>query len=172
MSSKKGKEKINYLIFLFLTTALIGGLFETLIVWALFNDFNIGGFMYGAWRPIYGLGGLLLYFATFKTKKNKLHVFISSFIICTFFEYIASVILELIFHRTWWNYAGYVLSINDRVSLAASLCWGFLGILFIHIEEKIKRAFYKVYNSKCRYIFICISILFIIDLYYSWQANL
>ena len=55
MKNKKIYLKILYLVFIFFVGALAGGIIEILYQIITSGGFKLGGFMYGPFRPIYGL---------------------------------------------------------------------------------------------------------------------
>ena len=167
LDSKKRYLEFLYILFIFFTTSLIGGLLESFYVWFRFGFFDIGGFMYGPWRPIYGIGCLLLYFITKslkETERRDLYIFTSCATICTIFEYLSSLLLEVIFHRTWWNYRGDLLNINGRVSLFTTIIWGFLGLFFVgYLEPNLKKGFEKFTKKQISILLFCLSLTFLVD---------
>ena len=166
-------DEVVYALFLFFISSLFGGMLESIYLWILSGNFNIGGFLYGAWRPIYGFGCLLLYFITKKKTRNNIKIFFSSLIYCSIFEYLVSVVLELIFHKTWWDYSNNFLNLNGRICLLNSIIWGFLGIIFIHfIEPFIKKIFNKINFEKMQIILKSLMILFVLDFILSLFNNL
>lgn len=170
--SNKFYDEIVYTLFLFFISSLVGGMLESIYIWILTGNFNIGGFLYGAWRPIYGFGCLLLYFITKKKKKNNLKIFLSSLIYCSLFEYLASIILELIFHKTWWDYSNNFFNLNGRICLLNSIIWGFLGIVFVYyIEPFIKIIFDKITLNKMKKALNILTILFVLDFTLSLFNN-
>lgn len=174
MSLKNKKRYLEnlYLLYIFFTTSLIGGLLESFYVWFRFGHFNIGGFLYGPWRPIYGVGCLILYFITEilkKRQKSDLFIFGICASVCTIFEYISSWLLEVIFKRTWWNYEGDFLSINGRVSLFTTIAWGFLGLFFLkYLEPNIRKSFEKFSLVEISFITFLLIALFFMDYVYSF----
>ena len=68
---KKICLELLYLLFIFFACALIGGSLEILYGLIVRGNFNLGGFMYGPFRPIYGWGGLILYFTSLIFSKNS-----------------------------------------------------------------------------------------------------
>lgn len=66
------KKDFNYYVFLFSILTFIGGILEILYVLVFKQKFRVGGFFHAPIRPIYGFGGLLLYFLPKKVKKNKM----------------------------------------------------------------------------------------------------
>lgn len=138
------KKNFNYLVFLFSILTFIGGILEILYVLVFRQKFRVGGFFHAPIRPIYGFGGLLLYFLPNKIKKNNSLLFISSLIICTIFEYISSYLIEIIFNKHIWNYSKFMFNINGRVCLFHSIIWGVLGIIFYHFIEPFINKLYNI----------------------------
>lgn len=137
------KVNFNYLIFLFSILTFIGGILEISYVIIFKNRFSVGGFFHAPIRPIYGFGGLLLYLLPKKLKSNNILLFISSFIVCTIFEYLSSFLIEIIFDKVLWNYSKFAFNINGRICLQHSIIWGFLGVIFYHFIEPF---IFKLYN--------------------------
>ena len=90
----------------------------------------------------------------------------------TIFEYIASVVLEDLFGLRWWDYTNEVFNFQGRISLAFSLAWGIIGILFVEklhpfVKSKIEKLTNKISTNKqiiLLYIFlIIISIDFVLS---------
>ena len=171
--NKKFFQKLIYILFLFFITAILGEMMETIYVFLLFQKFDIGGFMYGPWRPIYGFGCLLLYFITRKVKGGNLAIFFQCFFICSIFEYLSSYFLELIFNRTWWDYSHLFLNLNGRICLYHSLIWGSLGILFLkYIEPFLLKIFQKIDFKKMTIFITILFFLYQIDGLFSWLRNI
>lgn len=166
-------KKFLYLLFLFFICSLLGGVIEVIYQILTRGTFKLGGFLYGPFRPIYGLGCILLYFIGRKFNKNLITIFISSLIICSLFEYVSSFILELIFNRTWWDYAGFILNINGRICLTISICWGILGVIFILYLEPILNKLYNKLNKKILVMILgLIFIEYAIDIIFSLIKHL
>lgn len=170
---KKSLKKIMYIVFIFCISSLIGSLIEILYQIVMRGSFKVGGFLYGPFRPIYGLGSLLLYFIGKKFNKNIFTIFISSLIICSMFEYLSSVILELVFNRLWWDYSSFFLNINGRICLSICICWGILGLIFTKFLEPILHKIYDKLNKKALLlILIVILVIFSIDTTFSIMKHL
>ncbi len=54
-------------------------------------------------------------------------------VIFTIFEYMVSLIFELIFGIRWWDYTNEFLNLHGRVCLVFSLLWGIGGVIFVKI---------------------------------------
>ena len=58
----------------------------------------------------------------------------------TIFEYVVSVVLESLFGLRWWDYTGEPFNFQGRISLAFSIAWGIIGVIFVDkIHPFIKR---------------------------------
>lgn len=92
--------------------------------------------MYGPICPIYGFGAIILILINDLISKKSNSIIIKAIamtIIFTIFEYIVSLVFELIFRIRWWDYTNEFLNINGRVCLMFSLLWGIGTIIFIKI---------------------------------------
>ena len=78
----------------------------------------------------------------FKKDKNKFvwKVFFASVILCGIVEYFSSLFMELAFNTRWWDYTGEPFNFQGRISLAFSIAWGIIGVIFVDkIHPFIKR---------------------------------
>ena len=101
------------------------------------------GFLNGPYLPIYG-SGALLDVVILGNIKNPVILFISSAVITCSLEFLASVILERIFHIRWWDYNDFKFNvkgkeidvgkfnIQGRICLVGALAFGTLSILLVH----------------------------------------
>lgn len=92
-------------------------------------------------------------------------------VVATALEYVTAVLMESIFHTTWWDYSDNRFNFQGRICLGASLGWGFLTVLLFRIlhpmVEKIV-ALYPVYIGK---IAVCVfSVTYVVDFCYSAAA--
>ena len=165
-------QEIIYLIYLFLVGSLVGGLFESFYLWFLKGTFNIGGFLFGPLRPIYGFGSLFLYLIGKKSKNKNSIIFINSLLICSLFEYLSGYFLELIFNKTWWDYSMEPFNLHGRISLLNSVIWGILGIVFIKfIEPFLKKVYMKINSNLLEKVLKFSVILFMLDFMFSLYNN-
>ena len=129
------KEKM---IFYFVLYSFIGWCLETIYAYIVFKHFVKRGFLYGPICPIYGFGAILLILNLKNIKEeNKIAKFLSSMILFSIFEYIASFVLEIIFHQRWWDYSNEFMNIEGRICLMFSIIWGIIGVLFVDFFHPI-----------------------------------
>ena len=130
-------NSLGYMTFLFIFLSIIGGILEISYMLIIEQRFVVGGFFDAPIRPIYGFGGLFLYILPQILKKNAIILFMSSFVVCSMFEYFTSFFLEVVFNRVIWDYSNFIFNVNGRICLIHSIIWGFLGIIFYHLVEPL-----------------------------------
>ena len=144
------KEKIILYFFIY---AFIGWCLETFYAFTVFGHFVKRGFLFGPICPIYGFGAVLLIINLSKIKGNNFKKFIVAMLVFSAFEFIASWILEVVFHQRWWDYSDAIFNIQGRICLSFSLLWGIIGVLFanfIHpfikgkVDKGVSRSTLKV----------------------------
>lgn len=67
------------------------------------------------------------------SQKNDRWTFIGGFVFGGAFEYICSVITELMFGRTFWDYSHMPFNINGRTNLLFCFFWGIIGVIWIKV---------------------------------------
>ena len=139
IETKQLTEKQKLLSYFF-TYSFLGWILETVFCVLTLGVFNKRGFLYGPVCPIYGFGAILLIECLKKIKTNSFGKFFISMIAFTIFEYVVSVVLESLFGLRWWDYTGEPFNFQGRISLAFSIAWGIIGVIFVDkIHPFIKR---------------------------------
>lgn len=155
------KKLFFYIVSLFVVGALFGFIFESLLISIKEKRFiTKPGLWHSGIKPIYGIGILLstLIFYSFKDK-NVLIIFVGSIIICTVFEYFASVFQEYVLHTSTWSYDG------KRIDVVASFTWGILSSVWIKYGLDIfNSVFNKMYTNKFRIVIILVFLFLIFDI--------
>lgn len=70
-------------------------------------------------------------------------------IVFSVFEFLASWILEIVFHQRWWDYSDAMFNIGGRICLSFSIVWGLAGVIFsnfLHpfMEKKTEKILNKI----------------------------
>lgn len=91
------------------------------------------GFINGPFCPIYGTGALLILLALKPVSDSILLLFLGGFVIATVVEYLIGLILEKLFHATWWDYSQKPFNIKGRVCLERSVEWGVLTAFVMRV---------------------------------------
>lgn len=124
---KSTKDKILEYLLYFFVYSFLGWIIETIYAIFVHGYFVKRGFLYGPICPIYGFGAVALILLTKKIYKKPFIKFLIATIAFTLFEYVVSVILEILFGLRWWDYSDDFLNIQGRISLIYSLFWGLIG---------------------------------------------
>jgi len=174
--TKRNWIKIDYkrdysfwtIVLLFFAYSLSGYIWE--VFYTLVNEGLLvnRGTMTGPWLPIYGVGGMIVIVILKPLRKNPLLMFFGSFVGCGVLEYLASWLLEILFHTKWWDYQGYFLNINGRVCLEGLFVFGLAGVAFTYIiTPLLDNLFSKIKMPAKKYIGIALLAVFAIDLIFS-----
>ena len=149
--------KVQKMIYCFFIYSFIGWLLETVYCFILFGQIHNRGFLFGPFCMMYGFAAVALVLLFEKTKINHFTKFLICFICFTIFEYLVSLVLEMIFGLRWWDYSndaviGYVRSVLEmvfgsysiqyfdiilnfqgRISIVYSVVWGTIGVLLLDV---------------------------------------
>lgn len=100
------------------------------------NDNFNSGILYGPWTFIYGIGALLVVFLNkflkqyhLKKWKEVLLFYIGITILMTLVEFGGGMLIESIFHRTYWDYTNMRFNYGKYICLEVSLLWGVLATM-------------------------------------------
>ena len=88
------------------------------------------------WINIYAIGAVMIFFLTYKKRKNPLYIFLVSMISTGILEYIGGWFMEHIMNTKCWDYTSEILSfgnINGYVCLRSILIFGISSLLLIYI---------------------------------------
>ena len=93
------------------------------------------GFINGPFCPISGTGALLILLALEPVSDSIPLLFLGGFVIATVVEYLIGLILEKLFHATWWDYSKKPFNIKGRVCLERSVEWGVLATFVMRVVQ-------------------------------------
>ncbi|MDF2538232.1 MAG: hypothetical protein K0S76_1253 [Herbinix sp.] len=157
----------------FIIYSYIGWLYETMYCSFTSGKFVNRGFLYGPVCPIYGASILLMILLTGRCR-NAMSLFLSCALIASVLEYVASIGMELVYGRRWWDYSDKFLNINGRICLGAAVLFGVCGVVIVrYLHPLIIR--YMEHNfttNMIRKINVCLLALFIFDNLVSIQMSL
>lgn len=155
----------------------MGWCLETIYAIAVLGHFVKRGFLFGPICPIYGFGAILLILTLKNVKGKNITKFLVAMIAFSIFEFIASWILEILFHQRWWDYSNAFLNIQGRVCLSFSIVWGIIGVLFINylhpfVEKQTEKLLRKISFPLQRTMIYLLTIILIVDVVFSSVKNL
>ena len=159
-----------YYFLLFMFYSIVGWTMEVIAVGIEKKKFINRGFFIGPYCPIYGFSAVMMILILGRYHDDPFALFILALVICTFFEYITSVIMEKLFKARWWDYSEKTFNINGRVCLENSVIFGVLGCaLIIIVNPFITNILSHVPNSTIDIFSGILLALFLIDNVFSFK---
>ncbi len=121
------------MIWVFLITALIGDLVETVFVGLRTGHWmNRSSLIFGPFSVVWGFGAILLTALLHRlAEKRTLFVFLGGCVIGGVYEYSMSVFSEVFLHTTFWDYSNMPGNIGGRTNLLFCFFWGLLGLVWV-----------------------------------------
>lgn len=169
---------LQTLIGIFCLIIVLAGIFGFLYEY-IFYYFNGGmkefywrGSNFLPWINIYATGALMVYFLTYKYRKNPLKVFIISFFACGILEYFSGLGMYIIGDGLrCWDYNQEILNfgnIGGFVCLRSALFFGLSSLLLIYGMVPMCFCLAKKMNKKV-FLFISITLcsIILIDEFYN-----
>lgn len=127
--ARNEQHSFDFYVLLFFLLAFIGWLWEVGIYLVIEQRFINRGIYRGPYLPIYGVGGILLYWILHRLYKHPVWTFFLSALICSVVEYATSVFLEWKWGVRWWDYSGYAINLDGRICLIGAIAFGAGGTL-------------------------------------------
>ena len=99
-----------------------------------------------------------------KVPVTPIAIFLSVLVIASVIEYAASFIMELLFHKRWWDYSKDLINLNGRISLRNSSCLALGATCLIYIVYPLLKKFVPKIPIKVQKILsISLLIIFCVD---------
>ena len=138
------------LFWIFFVGCFLGVVIETLYCLVTRHHFESRqGLIYGPFNLVYGVGALAMTLGLYWLRgKRDLWVFLGGFVIGSAFEYICSLVQELLFGTVSWKYDHMPLNLNGRINVLYSMFWGILALLWVkNLFPLMTRLIEKIPNS-------------------------
>lgn len=161
--------------FLFLSSSVIGCLFEMGVVWlgtgVLMSRSSL---LYGAVSIVWGLGALLMTLILFPLKRyGPWAVFAGGAVLGGGFEYLTSLFLELVYHRLFWDYSHLPFNLDGRTNLLYAAFWGLAGVVWIYwLAPQLLRVLEKTSGQGGQAVATGLAVLLAADMFLSTAAFL
>ena len=159
-----------YYVNVFFIFSFIGFLFENVLNIFTNDNFN-SGVLYGPWTFIYGIGVLLMvivykFLQQFHLKKWKEVVlfYIIITIVMTLVEFAGGMLIETIFHHTYWDYTNMRFNYGKYICLEVSLAWGLLSTFITYLVLPFIN---KIEKKIPWFVSVGLIILFIVDIIFT-----
>jgi uncharacterized membrane protein len=123
------------LVWVFFITAFAGDLIETVFirltkgVWM-----SRSSVLYGPFSVVWGIGATLLTALLYRlADRNDRYIFVWGVLIGGTYEYMASLILEIVLGTRFWDYSALPFNLHGRINLLYCMFWGVLALVWIKI---------------------------------------
>lgn len=122
-----------HMFWLFFTASVAGCIIEVLFAYVRYGSLQSRvGVVYGPFNQIYGLAAIVIVLLIHKIFGEKyIHLFLVSGVIGAAFEFVSSLMQQLLLGSVSWDYSAHPLNIFGRTSLIYSVYWGLLGYFLI-----------------------------------------
>lgn len=131
-------KRIMRIVIEFTVCALCGWLYEEGLELAVYHAYSDRGVLHLPLLPIYGFGGLLLVLL-YRKHDSAPFVFVTSTLVTTLLELLASYLLERVLGWIPWDYSAWALNFEGRISLFSSLIFGGLALLLVKAVHPLCR---------------------------------
>lgn len=128
---------IYQLLWIFFFYSFIGWCGEAVQAAVHRHKFVNRGFVSGPLCPVYGFGAVAGAVFLPELEDNLFFLFLGGLIVTTFVEYLTGRVLELIFHKKWWDYSDQRFQIDGYVCLKTSFLWGLGSVLMICVLDPV-----------------------------------
>ena len=122
---------IYQLLWIFFVYSFIGWCGEAAMAAVRRHKFVNRGFVSGPLCPVYGAGAAAVAVFLPELRDRLFFLFLGGMIVTTFVEYLTGRLLELIFHRKWWDYSGEKFNLDGYVCLKNTAVWGLCSVHMI-----------------------------------------
>lgn len=162
------------LILFFFLFSIIGWLWEVFYFYEGDHVLVNRGFFVGPWLPIYGTGGVLILLLLKHYFHKPLLLFFLIAALCGVVEYITSWLMEILFHRKWWDYSDYTFQIQGRISLVGLVFFGLGGLFLVYVLAPRLNQLIQCMGMHTRKLLCAVlMIIFALDVVYSfWNPNM
>lgn len=151
---------INWLVIY----SFLGWVWETTYVSIRQGRFVNRGFIEGPLCTIYGFGAVAVYLILQPLESSTLALFAGGLVVATVLEYFTAVLMESIFHTTWWDYSKDPYNFQGRICLRASLGWGGFSVLLFRVLHPMVEYVVALYPRIAGQWSVCvIGIVYIFD---------
>lgn len=155
----------------FIIYSFFGWVWETSYVSLKEGEYINRGFINGPFCTIYGAGAISVYLILKPVEQNLLLLFLGGIVVATVLEYFTAVLMESIFHTSWWDYSDKKFNFQGRICLGASLGWGFFTVGLFRILHPVVEDIVAMYPVYIGEIGICvIGAGYLVDFCYSASA--
>lgn len=131
------------------------------------------GFVNGPLCTIYGVGAVSVYLILRPLKDKLILLYLGGAVLATVLEYVTSVLMERLFHTSWWDYSDKKWNFQGRICLGSSLTWGLFTLLMFWVFQPFVEVIVGLFDVATGKAMIMIStILYLVDFTFATMGAL
>lgn len=158
-----GVDLYHILAWLYLYSFL-GWLWESAYVSVKEKKLVNRGYITGPLCTIYGVGAVGVFLILRPLQGNWIALYFGGVIVATVLEYITAVIMEGLFHTSWWDYSNKKFNFQGRICLGSSAAWGlFTLIMFAVLQPFVEMIVGWFTISVGKIVLITVTVLYAVD---------
>lgn len=158
---------MNYLIIY----SVVGWIWESCYMSVLERKIVNRGYVTGPVCTIYGVGAIALYLLLRPFAGNHVVLFFVGAFVATVLEYVTAVVMEGIFHTSWWDYTDQKFNYNGRICLSSTIAWGAASVLlFTVLQPTVDRVVALYPESVGRIAVIICAVVYAVDFTFATIA--
>ena len=151
--------------------SFFGWVWETCYVSVKSGKFVNRGLTKGPLCTIYGFGAVSVYVILRPFSDNLLYLYLGGVVVATALEYVTAVLMESIFHTSWWDYSDNKFNFQGRICLGASLGWGAFTVILFKVLHPLVESIVILYPVYVGEIGTCvIGVGYVVDFVFSAAA--
>ena len=155
----------------FFIYCFLGWVWETLYVSLKEGEYINRGFVNGPVCTIYGFGAVSVYLILKPLEQNLFFLFLGGIAVATILEYLTAVLMETLFHTSWWDYSDRKFNFQGRICLEASVAWGIFTVILFRVLHPAVEKFVNLYPRYAGEIAVCAAfVVYVCDFCYSASA--
>ena len=117
---------IYKLFWIFLLWSIVGDFVET-----VFCRITMGVWM-SRFSVVWGIGAVILTASLYRLRsRGRFALFLGGVLLGGFYEYMCSLMAELILGVTFWDYSALPLNIQGRINLPYCMLWGLVAVIWV-----------------------------------------
>ncbi|SCP95096.1 putative ABC transporter permease [Anaerobium acetethylicum] len=156
--------EIYYILSWFFIYSFFGWVFESSYVSLRHKKLINRGFVTGPFCTIYGCGAVSVYVLLHPFAGNIVFLFLGGCIVATVLEYLTAVVMETMFHTSWWDYSNQTIQFQGRICLTSTLTWGGFTVLLFTVLHPAVEAIVSSYSMESgKFMVSVVVIIFSVD---------
>jgi uncharacterized membrane protein len=156
-------DGVATIVFYFTVYSFLGWLLENSYNFTTKRGFFKENFLFGPFKPMYGIAPVLLVFSISPETHWALFLLLC-FFIPTLVEYASGATLQKLFQRQWWDYSDTPLQLHGHICLPFSACGVLLSIICVKGIQPGIVSMYVVIEPYWGWVWSAVGLYFLADL--------